>query len=242
MNNGYSVLAEYYDKFTEQDCDYLGWSQYLCSVAQKYKVRSVADIACGTGKMTELLVKSGYEVVGIDASQQMLSEAVGKCGATFVRQDMRKLQLLRKADMAVCVNDGVNYLKPSELSGFFKRVADNLNLGAPFVFDLSSPYKLRNVVSNNVFYLDSLNETLLWVNKLYGDRVEMDLTLFVKRGELYERKEERHVQYIHEDSSVRASLEEAGFEVKRVTRDYGKKLSPKSSRITYYAVKRQSAQ
>ena len=95
-------------------------------MARKHSAQKVVDIACGTGKMTVLLQKKGLSVTGVDISEQMLAVAQQKCRAVFVCQDMRKLALPTRSHMAVCVNDGVNYLKPSELTAFFAQVAQNL--------------------------------------------------------------------------------------------------------------------
>lgn len=253
MTDSYTILAKFYDEFISQDCgngelpqsyrfssydcDYVCWSQYLLSKAALHNVKTVVDVACGTGKMTTLLVQGGLSVTATDKSAQMLSEAAGKCSATFVLQDMRKLQMLRKMDMATCVNDGVNYLKPAELSAFFRAVSSNLKPGAPFVFDVSSRYKLFNVLGNNVFYYDYDDATLLWTNKLGKNSVTMDLTLFEKHGETYKRFDESHVQYAHEQTDVERALIQAGFTVREVTSSYGKPLTPNSDRITFYAVK-----
>ena len=238
MNENYSVLAKYYDRFTQNDCDYVSWSQYLYGVATDHGAKEIADIACGTGKMTKLLVDRGLKTIGLDASEQMLAVARQKCKATFIKQDMRKLELPHPLDMAVCVNDGVNYLKPQELPVFFRRVSANLKHGAPFVFDVSSPYKLKNVVGNNVFYLDEDGETLLWTNKASADRVEMNLTLFALDGSgKYARFDERHVQYAHTDEHILATLSDAGFELREITADYGQKVTETSLRRCYYAIK-----
>lgn len=238
MKENYSVLAKYYDRFTQNDCDYDSWSQYLYGVAAKNGAKEVADVACGTGKMTKLLAERGLKPIGIDASEEMLAVAREKCKAVFVKQDMRKLELPHPTDMAVCVNDGANYLKPQELSDFFRRVSSNLKSGAPFVFDVSSPYKLMNVVGNNVFYLDEENETLLWTNRAQGNRVEMNLTLFVNDGEgKYGRFDERHVQYAHTDGQILDALVRAGFELVEITADYGRKATETSLRRCYYAKK-----
>ena len=238
MNQNYSILAKYYDKFTHKDCDYVRWSQYLYNAIVQNTVREIADIACGTGKMTSLLAERGLKLTGIDSSVDMLNVARTKCKATFVQQDMTKLQLPHKVDMAICVNDGVNYLKSAQLEPFFKQVAANIKQGAPFVFDVSSEYKLCNVVGNNVFYLDDERETLLWSNSLAGDCVEMYLTLFVDDGSgRYERFDERHIQYIHAQAFVTQALERAGFDLVEITSDYGEKLTEISQRITFYAIK-----
>ena len=238
MSLNYSVLAKYYDKFTQNDCDYVSWSQYLYSLAANHGAKEIVDIACGTGKMTKLLVEHGMKVVGVDASAEMLAVARTKCKATFVMQDMKKLQLPHAVDMAVCVNDGVNYLKPTELAGFFTRVAANLKTGAPFVFDVSSPYKLGTVLGNNVFYLDNDGETLLWSNSYASSSVEMSLTLFVDDGSgKYDRFDEQHVQYVHTDGEIEHALATAGFTLVEITADYGQKPTKTSLRRCYYAQK-----
>lgn len=234
----YSVIAKYYDKFTKQDCDYVRWSQYLYAVAKERNVKNVVDLACGTGKMTVLLAKSELDVTGVDVSSEMLSVAASKCRAKFILQDIRRLRLLKKADMATCVNDGFNYVKPSDLAKCFARIAENLKDGAPFVFDVSSAYKLLKVVGNNVFYYDDENETLLWSNELRSDNVKMSLTLFEKADERYIRRDEEHTQYVHETSDIVQALAQAGFELIEVTSDYGKTLNEQSQRLTFYAVKR----
>lgn len=233
----YSVLAKYYDRFSQNDCDYESWSQYLCAVAKKHNVKFVADVACGTGKMTELLFRQGFDVVGVDKSCEMLRQASQKCRARFVCQDMRRLALPQKADMVVVVNDGVNYLKQEELTFFFTTVAQSLKPHAPFVFDVSSPHKLQDVLGNNVFFVDDSDATLLWTNKAHKSFVELSLTLFEKRGESYVRFDEHHRQYVHTLPKIQASLAESGFEVREISADYGKKLKEDSLRITIYAVK-----
>lgn len=255
MRNSYTILAKFYDEFISQDCgndkltqsfnlslqdcDYVRWSQYLLSKAADHGVKTVVDIACGTGKMTALLADAGLTVTAIDASSEMLSEATSKCKATFVLQDMRKMQMLRPMDMAVCVNDGVNYLTPTEIPAFFATVAANLKAGAPFVFDVSSEYKLTKVLGGNVFYYDYDNATLLWTNKQRKRAVQMDLTLFVKQGEgeLYRRLDESHTQYVHRQADIEQALRQAGFTVREVTASYGQPLKLDSQRITFYAIK-----
>lgn len=237
----YSSLAVYYNTLTQGDCPYAEWAEYLAGIAAKHNVRTVAEFACGTGKMTALLCGRGFKVVASDISAEMLNEARRSCpspNALFVQQDMRHLQLTRAADMAVCVNDGVNYLKPAELAPFFQKVAANLVPGGPFVFDVSSAHKLRHTLGNNVFFWDGDGQTLLWSNKLQRDSVRMDLVLFVAEGQLYRRFDECHVQHIHTQQQLCAALEQAGFGVEQVSEGYGHPLTQHSQRITIYATRR----
>ncbi len=237
MNKSYSTIANYYDNFTHNDCDYESWSQYLFDVAKKHNVKKVVDLACGTGKMTVLLAKGGLQTVGVDSCPQMLSVAQQKCRGVFVQQDMQKLSLPSKADMAVCVNDGTNYVSPQNLQAFFCQVAQNLKSGAPFVFDLSSEHKLTQVLADNVFYVDTEQATLLWTNQQKNNAVQMNLTLFERDGNKYLRSDESHLQYVHSQAFVEQCLQNAGFCLCQVSADYGKPLQKDSLRITFYATK-----
>lgn len=231
----YSILAKYYDKFSQNDCDYVGWSQYLCNVAKSCNAKRIVDVACGTGKMTKLLLEKGFDVLGVDSSLEMLQQAREKCKATFVGQNMKKLSLPHLADMAVVVNDGLNYLKPQELAPFFENLSKNLKVGAPVVFDVSSQYKLQNVLANNVFFVDEKEATLLWTNKTDDAKTQMNLTVFEKQGENYRRFDETHVQYVHTQQSVQTVLEQCGFALQEVSAEYGKPLRQDSLRITFFA-------
>lgn len=238
MNGSYSVIAKLYDKLSANDCDYDRWARYLCDIARKNNVSSVVDLACGTAKMTSRLVKNGLSAVGVDASEQMLAEARSKCRALFVKQDMTKLALAHPMQMAVCVNDGVNYVAPDKLTDFFRRVAANLTDGAPFVFDYSSPYKLRHVLADNVFFVDEQDYTMLWTNKLVGKSLTMNITLFTQNSDgTYSRSDEKHTQYLHETDAVSAALFDAGFDVTDITADYGLVVTDETQRITFCCVK-----
>lgn len=236
----YEVIAAMYDKVSANDCNYDRWLSYITDIAAKHGVKKIVDLACGTGKVSCRLVKSGFSVVGVDSSRQMLTQARQKCRALFVEQDMTQFALAKPTDMAVCVNDGVNYLSGDKLSLFFQRVAANLKPHAPFVFDYSSPYKLQQVIANNVFYVDEQDYTLLWTNQMQGDSaLRMNLTVFANQGdELYTRQDETHLQHLHQLQDVVNLLDQAGFDVVEVSDDYGNKLTQQTQRICLYCVKR----
>lgn len=237
--HGYDVIAASYDKLTAGDSDYGKWFGYIDGIARRHNVRRIVDLACGTGKMTKLLLDGGYDVVGVDNSEAMLAEARQKCRALFVCQDMAKLQLARPVDMAVCVCDGVNYIDKQSLVLFFRRVAANLMPDAPFVFDYSTPYKLQHVLADNVFYVDDDDETLLWTNKIAGEALCMNITLFTRRKDgAYDRQDERHKQWILPRDYVAECLAEAGFDTVEVTADYGQTVTDESQRLTFYCTGR----
>lgn len=215
----YSALGGVFE-YLNVDCGYEEWSQYLIE-----KLRALpsgacgADVGCGNGYFTRAFKKAGYNVVGIDLSEEMLSEAArlaAKDGLKleFLIGDITKLKLPSAADFITAVNDCLNYVAKDKLIKAFRRVYANLKKGGLFIFDISSERKLRETLGNNLFAEDGEEITWLWFNSLKDDRVEMDITLFVKNPDgSYSRSDESQTQFIHAESEVLAALEEVGFEV-----------------------------
>ena len=213
----YSAIGNKFERLNK-DCDYLQWSQYLINTLKREGAgQKGTDIGCGNGYFTRALEKSGYEMLGIDSSHEMLSEAVNlarKEGirAQFVHGDLKKLSLGFKADFIVAVNDVINYIPQNELEKTFKKVYSNLKKDGIFVFDISSEQKLKEVLGNNLFCEDDEDFSLIWFNTLFEDRVEMNLTLYSSvGGGVYSRKDERHIQYIHREGELLQVLQSVGF-------------------------------
>ena len=107
------------------------------------------------------------------------------------------------------------------------------------LFDLSSPSKLRGTLAGQVYYEDLDDLSYFWRNTWADDppRVEMDLTFFLRRGDLYERRDERQVQYVHETAEVLRLLSAAGFSAAAYA--FGTHLPPgeETDRIFFAAYK-----
>ena len=220
MANSYSALGRWFE-YLNDDCGYEQWSQYLIKTLKSLNAGAKgADIGCGNGYFTRALIKAGYAVSGIDISPQMLDKAQQislKEGVRteFLLGDITKLKLPAKIDFAVAVDDCINYVPQNKLKTAFGRVRDCLKTGGAFIFDVSSPNKLKNVLGNNFFAEDRDDVAYMWFNTLSKDSVTMDITLFSKNADgTFSRFDERHVQYIHEEGDVCAALNEAGFTVR----------------------------
>lgn len=72
----YSGFAEVYDTFMD-NIPYEEWTEYLAGLLKEYGVENglVAELGCGTGNITELLADRGYDMIGIDNSEEMLAIA-----------------------------------------------------------------------------------------------------------------------------------------------------------------------
>lgn len=221
MKRPYSALGGAFE-YLNDDCGYEQWSQYLIEKLVFLGVKtgaSGADVGCGNGYFTRAFARAGYDVVGVDLSPEMLSRAVElslKEGIRleFLQGDIAKLKLNGKRDFITAINDCINYVPKDKLLPAFKRVNANLKSGGAFIFDISTEYKLKEVIGNNLFAEDRGDYTYVWFNELKGDRVDMDITLFTRRGDgLYDRLDEAQTQYIHSQTEVCRALEEAGFSV-----------------------------
>ena len=239
MKQSYSALGGKFE-YLNSDCGYEQWSQYLIdALASLGAGESGVDIGCGNGYFTRALYRAGKDVCGVDISEQMLDRAKQLAAAEGVRAefllgDITKLKLIRRVNFAVAVNDCLNYVPPQKLHAAFSHVRGCLKKGGAFIFDISSQYKLKNVLGNNLFSEDLEDITYIWFNKFLGDRVVMDITVFTPAGGgLFRRDDERHVQYVHTVQSVSEALANSGFELLRTEGHLGEPLKENSLRINF---------
>lgn len=218
----YTGFAEVYDELMA-DVKYDVWADFYVELMAAFGIRSgkICECACGTGGLTIPLQRRGFHVTGVDMSQEMLWRAAQKAreaGAAipFVRQDMRELHLHRPMDAVLATCDGVNYLLTDEdLTAFFRSAYNALRPGGGLFFDVSTPYKLRNALGNQIICDDTENITYLWQNR-FSDKtqlVNMHLCIFVRQEDgLYKRIDEEQKQKAHEAQHLAELMQAAGFD------------------------------
>lgn len=120
----YSRMAEYYDAIYHVIVDYKREAARLQKIFSKHhkgKVKSVLDIACGTGNYSFLFAQRGYKTVGIDLSEEMIKAAKGKTGGksnpTFLKMDMTDIKLKERFDAATVLFGGFGYLLQKQQRG-----------------------------------------------------------------------------------------------------------------------------
>ena len=132
----------------------------------------------------------------------------------FICQDMRDLTIHRQHDAVLACCDGVNYLtSPEDVSAFFAAAYRALRPGGLLLFDVSTAYKLDEVLGAHTYGEDTEECTYLWQNAYDPDSrlLEMHLSFFVPEGRVYRRFDEIHIQRAHTEEELRALLEENGF-------------------------------
>lgn len=245
--SAYESLAFSYDSLT-QDIPYEHMLAYMEALLRRHGVQpqSVLDLACGTGSMSVLLAKRGYQVLAADMSEDMLSMAWEKASELeenrpyFICQRMERLRLPYTVDWVVCCLDSLNYVtNPEDCRQAIVRVFQSLAPGGVFLFDINTPGKLRGL--DGQIFLDENEETYcVW-------RAEFDeeenicyygMDLFRKEGDLWRRSFEEHREYAYTVEQLTQWLKEAGFGTVEV---YGDRSlegpKPGEQRVYFFAQK-----
>ncbi len=221
MMSEYGILAGCYDELT-RDIDYASFADFYEEIfrAEGIEVKSMLDLACGTGTLTCLLADRGYELIGVDRSIEMLSEAFDKAQNVqgirplFLNQDMTRLDLYGTVDCAVCCLDGINYLTdPDDAGKVFGRLKFFINPNGLFIFDINSAYKLRGL-DGGMFIDEDENSYCVWRTEFSKENnlcfYGMDIFKKQKSG-LWRRGSEEHYEYAYSPEQLKQLLEENGF-------------------------------
>lgn len=242
----YGEFARVYDMFMD-NVDYDKWAEYLIRQLKKYEIEDglVLDLGCGTGVMTELLSSAGYDMIGVDNSEEMLGQAIEKREESghdilYLCQDMQEFELYGTVRAIVSVCDCLNYItEEEELLQVFKLVNNYLDPGGIFIFDMNTVYKYEEMLGDNVIAENREDGSFIWENCYDPDCGinEYALTLFIPREDgLYEKSEEFHYQKAYSEECVRKLIAEAGMELLAVYDAYTENpLAKDSGRMTFIA-------
>lgn len=240
----YTGFAQVYDTFMD-NTPYEEWCDYLMELLKKYddkgRVTStgtetdditrenlkqernvILDLGCGTGSLTELLARRGYDMIGIDNAQEMIRIAMDKrtqsgLDILYLLQDMREFELYGTVGAVVSVCDSVNYLLEEEdIIQTFRLVNNYLYPGGLFVFDFNTVYKYKEVIGDVTIAENREECSFIWENYYHkAEEVnEYDLTIFVqdeKEADTYRRFQETHYQRGYRLEQIKDYLQRAGL-------------------------------
>ncbi|MDD6440598.1 MAG: class I SAM-dependent methyltransferase [bacterium] len=200
----YTSFARVYDTFMD-NIPYEEWGKYLTALLKEYNVTDglVLDLGCGTGTMTELLASKGYDMIGVDYSEDMLEIAMEKREASghdilYLLQDMREFELYGTVRAVVSICDSVNYITEEEdLEEVFRLVNNYLDPKGVFIFDFKTLYNYQTILGDRTIAEKREECSFIWDNYYYEDEKinEYELTLFIQdEGDMYRKFEEIHYQ------------------------------------------------
>ena len=190
--DAYTSFARVYDMFMD-NVPYEEWCDYITGLLKEYGISNglVLDLGCGTGSMTELLAARGFDMIGVDCSEDMLEIALEKRMASgrdilYLQQDMRDLELYGTVRAVVCLCDSINYLLDvQDLETVFRLVNNYLDPGGIFIFDLNTEYKYRELLADRTIAENRDEGSFIWDN--YYDEEsrinEYELALFIPAEE-----------------------------------------------------------
>jgi len=220
--DAYTSFASVYDQFMD-NIPYEEWGKYVRELLLEHDIKDglVLDLGCGTGSMTEVLAGYGYDMIGVDISEDMLEIAMEKRlesghDILYLLQDMREFELYGTVGAVVSICDSLNYLLEEEdLVETFRLVNNYLDPKGLFIFDLNTEYKYRELLGDRTIAEDREDESFIWDN-YYDEEDQINeyaLSIFIREEEdLYRKFTETHYQRAYSLDTIKECLFEAGME------------------------------
>jgi SAM-dependent methyltransferase len=238
----YENFAAVYDTFMD-NVPYRDWAAFLTGRLREYGIHDgiLLDLGCGTGSLTQILAEAGYDMIGVDASSDMLEIAAEKQEKTpgmagrilYLLQDMREFELYGTVRAVISSCDSLNYLTAEEdLLQTFRLVNNYLDPGGIFLFDMNTVYACENLLADHTFAENREDCSFIWENYYDPESMlnEYDLTLFLRADagtsgltddgarervpdrSLWRRFTETHLERAYSLDQVKKLLERAGME------------------------------
>ncbi len=227
-----------------EDVPYKEWSRWIAEMLRAHGIEDglVLDLACGTGVMTELLAEAGYDMIGIDQSEEMLERALDRKEQSghdilYLCQDMKEFELYGTVRAIVSVCDSMNYVLEEEaFLDILTAAAENyLDYGGLFLFDLNTEYKYRMLLGEQTIAENREEGSFIWENSYDEEEKinEYELTLFIREDSGYYRKyEEVHYQRAYPLDTVKELVARSGLKLLQVCDGYtGEPVREDSERI-----------
>lgn len=217
----YTSFASVYDTFMD-NIPYEEWAEYLSRLLAEHEVTDgiVLDLGCGTGTLTELMAARGFDMIGVDYSEEMLEIAMEKRAESgrdilYLLQDMREFELYGTVRAVISICDSLNYItEEEELEEVFRLVNNYLDPEGVFIFDFNTVYKYREILGDQTIAESREDCSFIWDNYYYEEEQinEYELSLFLQEeGNLYRKYVETHYQKGYELETIKSLLEKSGM-------------------------------
>ena len=218
----YNEFAYFYDEFNgEADYDALYSQIHAKLEAHGIHDGIVADLGCGTGELTLMLTQAGYDMIGIDQSEEMLcvvrdkAEQLGLSGRLLLlRQDLLKLDLY--GTIRVVLTSGENGYGIPDLDTAIANAGFFMEKGGVFLFDMNTPYKHQKVLGDNAFTFEEEDAACVWRNHYNAADRKVEITVDIDYHETGEHFHEEFCEYTYDLATIRAALEKHGFALETV--------------------------
>lgn len=218
----YQEFAYFYDEFNgEADYDAL-----YAHIKQKLDAHGIQDgilldMGCGTGELTLMLTQAGYDMIGVDQSEEMLAVVRDKADQLgisqrllLLRQDLLNLDLYGTIRGAVSTFDTFNHIP--DLDRTIQNAAFFMEEGGVLLFDMNTPYKHQEILGENTFTLEGPDASCVWNNHWDAANQKVDISIAIDYHDTGEHFEEQFSEYTYPLEQIRSTLEKYGFQLESV--------------------------
>lgn len=239
----YEAFASVYDVLM-QDVDYKKRTEYLLEIFDRYdrKPTLLLDLACGTGSFAKEMLERGIDVIGVDASEEMLNiarENLPEC--LLLNQRAEELDLYGTVDGAICLMDSLNHITDyGDFCKAIERTALFLEKDRLFVFDVNTEYKHKNILGDNCFVIENNGVFCTWQNETdenFLTNIMLDFFVEGESGE-YQRFSEDFSERAYTKPQIETALNKAGLEIVAVLDDMSFKEQKETSERLYYVTRK----
>lgn len=249
---GYGDFSYYYDLLTE-NVNYEQRCDYICNLLAENGIGKgiLLDLACGTGSLSVLLSQRGFDVIGTDASEDMLTKAQEKKyeaapDAIFLCQKMEELDLFGTINAAVCTLDSINHLTDiKKVEEVFRRVSLFMEDGGIFIFDVNTPYKHRKILADSTFVYDLDEVYCVWQNSTDGNlltTVSLDIFEYDEESDSYIRYGEEFSEKGYDLDLLKGLAEKYRFETLGIYEELTKEAVKDDTQRAVFVLKKHGTQ
>lgn len=241
--DSFTKVAEFYDELMKP-VPYRMWVSYylLLLSMQEVKPKSMLDMCCGTGIMTEFMTREGFEVEGFDLSADMIEQARKKAAKKKLNiryevADAAEVDMGRTYDAVFSFFDSFNNIIDAEqLQKAFHRAFAHLVPGGSFIFDMNTSYAFEAKLFNQQDLAKTSRVRYRWRGEWDPNEKLIHVNMKFWVGD--QTFEELHIQRAYPLERIMDMLIEAGFKDIKFFHSYT--LQPpraKSDRIHFSAIR-----
>jgi ubiquinone/menaquinone biosynthesis C-methylase UbiE len=222
----YETFAFVYDEVMDSSL-YQKWLDFSCRHLGDKK--QIMELACGTGALAVEFAKAGFDVTGLDLSEEMLMIASQRAeqeevAIQFVEGDMLDLTDVGSYEAITCYSDSICYMEDEQsVQQVFDGVYNSLVDDGVFMFDVHSTYQIDEVFPDYNYHYQTEEFAFLW-ESYQGEvphSIEHFLTFFVQNeNDLFQRMDELHQERTYPLESYQRMLENAGFAEIQIYADF----------------------
>lgn len=243
--NAYHAFSLVYDRMMDE-IPYRDWCEFVCRQLAAFGICDglMLELGCGTGTLTEMFAEKGFDMIGVDNSDEMLGEALKKQALSghsilYLNQDMREFELYGTVRAIVSLCDSMNYMTEYEDLVTVCKLANNyLDPGGIFLFDLKTDFYFQSI--GDTSFSDADEEvSFIWDNE-YDPQTHINsyaLTLFVQEeDDCYRRYDEYHEQRAFSIQEIRSAVEASGMKLVAILDGDGNPVSETTERMYIIAM------